>query len=258
MYSTTEITSNEEISDNVIHQRLLFPYFKAADMIKGDVLEIGCGAGRGTQTLISNSKSYTAIDKNPVLIAELSKKYPQAKFLAANIPPLLGIPSSSFDTVVSFQVIEHIEDDQQFLQEIKRVLRPGGKLIFTTPNRNLSLTRNPWHIREYEAQELQKLCKKFFQEVNLLGIGGNEKIWNYYEENKKSVHKITRFDIFDLQNRLPRRILQVPYDILNRMNRKKLLKKTSGLVEHINQDDYVFSTDWNRSLDFFCVCIKAK
>ena len=47
----------------------------------------------------------------------------------------------------------------------------------------------------------------------------------YYEQNRRSVARITRFDILDLQHRLPRRLLQLPYDILNRINRRKLLKQ---------------------------------
>ncbi len=256
MFSTTEITSHQEVSDNVIHQRLFFAYAKVADMIEGDVLEIGCGAGRGLEAILSKAKTYTAIDKNEKLIALLQQKYPSHRFINANIPPLSYIDSNTFDRVISFQVIEHIEEDDFFLKEIKRVLRTGGKLIFTTPNKDLSLTRNPWHVREYTASELLKLVKKHFTQVNLLGIGGNERVWDYYQRNKKSVAQITRFDILDLQNRLPRQVLRIPYDILNRLNRRKLLKNSSELVASITYDDYVFSTDWTRSFDFFCVCTK--
>ena len=49
MYKTTEITSAEIASDNPVHQRLLFPYVEAAKLVKGNVLEIGCGWGRGLE-----------------------------------------------------------------------------------------------------------------------------------------------------------------------------------------------------------------
>ena len=49
--------------------------------------------------------------------------------------------------VVTFQVIEHIKNDHLFIQEIKRVLKQDGLFIMTTPNRKMSLTRNPWHVQ---------------------------------------------------------------------------------------------------------------
>ena len=78
------------------------------------------------------------------------------------IPPLNNIEENSVDYVVSFQVTEHIQDDNSFLKEIYRVLKPGGSVILTTPNKLMSLTRNPWHIREYTTTEIKKLIKKVF------------------------------------------------------------------------------------------------
>ena len=142
--------------------------------------------------------------------------------------------SNSFDFVITFQVIEHIINDEDFVREIHRVLKKGGKLILTTPNKKMSITRNPWHIREYTIEELQVLLKKYFAAVDANGVFGNEKIMEYYRKNKESVARITRFDIFDLQHRLPRQLLQIPYDILNRLNRKKLLNKNRS-EEHTSE-----------------------
>ena len=63
MYKTTEITSAEIASDNPVHQRLLFPYVEAANLVSGKVLEIGCGWGRGLELLTKAAKHYTGIDK---------------------------------------------------------------------------------------------------------------------------------------------------------------------------------------------------
>jgi hypothetical protein len=67
----------------------------------------------------------------------------------------------------------------------------------------MSLSRNPWHIREYLADELTVLAGKIFQNVQMKGITGNEKVMTYFDENKKSVNRVTRFDILNLQYRLP-------------------------------------------------------
>ncbi len=256
MFSTTEITSHEETSDNVIHQRLLFAYLKAAEYLSGNVLEIGCGAGRGLETVLSYSERYTAIDKNEALLNHLQKKYPNATFKAQHIPPLQGIADNAFDWVISFQVIEHIPDDHLFLKEIYRVLKPGGKAIITTPNIKLSLTRNPWHIREYTVDELYKLCSKYFNSVEIEGVTGSEPVMEYYERNKESVRKITRFDIFNLQYRLPRAVLQIPYDLLNRLNRKSLMNGNDTLVSGITTADYSLTAHADKAFDLFCILQK--
>ena len=161
-----------------------------------------------------------------------------------------------FDYVITFQVIEHIEPDSFFLAEAARVLKPGGKLYLTTVNRKFSLTRNPWHVREYLAPELRDLMKKHFSEVITEGVHGNQKVMDYYEENKVAVKKITRFDIFNLQYKLPRTWLQVPYDIANRMSRLSMSKSNNSLVSSIQVDDYFLSQDPDHSLDFFYTGIK--
>jgi ubiquinone/menaquinone biosynthesis C-methylase UbiE len=256
MFSTTEITSSEIISDNPIHQRLLLAYIEAGKYINGSVLEIGCGIGRGLDLLVKNCDKYTAIDKNKKLIDQLSAEYPNVHFISQHIPPLSLVPDESFDWVVSFQVIEHIGNDHLFAKEIQRILKPGGKAIITTPNIKLSLTRNPWHVREYTAQGLKKLLNTYFSKVQTLGVQGNEKVMAYYEENKKAVEKITRYDILNLQYLLPRQLLQIPYDLLNRMNRKKLQKQNTGLVNEISYDDYYIDNEPDNCLDFFYIAEK--
>ena len=255
MYKTTEITSADIASDNPVHQRLLFPYTQAARMVRGNVLEIGCGWGRGLQLLTQAADHYTGIDKNAALIGSLQKAYPAGTFIQANIPPLTTLPDNTFDFVVTFQVIEHIDNDALFIRECHRVLKPGGTLLLTTVNKTFSLTRNPWHVREYGADELKQLISNEFGMVRTYGIHGNEKVMAYYEQNKASVKKLTRWDVLDLQHRLPRRLLQVPYDLMNRLNRNRLLAQ-DGLAAQITDTDYVVSLDPANSLDFFYAAVK--
>lgn len=253
---TTEITSESIPSDNPIHQRLLRPYILASQFIKGDLLEVGCGEGRGIDSLLPHISSYSAIDKIEPVIKKLQSKYPQARFLSGNIPPLSAFTDDSFDSIISFQVIEHIQDDERFLKEIHRVLKPGGIALITTPNRPYSLSRNPWHIREYTSQELSSLAKRFFSEVTSKGITGNEKVMEYYQRNKKSVDKLMRWDILNLQYKLPAWLLRIPYEFMNRLNRDKLKDSGDELVRSIRQDDYILTEDAEHSLDLFLILRK--
>lgn len=248
---TTEITSGTLASDNPIHQRLLKAYVIAKEYIGGQVLEVGCGEGRGVDLLVQASEHFTAVDKIQEVIRSLAAQYPQATFLQMNLPPLSGLQDNAFDHVVSFQVIEHIADDLGFLKEIHRVLKPGGTAFVTTPNRRLSLSRNPWHEREYVPGELEALARQVFEHVTVRGIAGNDKVIAYHEENRKSVQRIMRWDILDLQHRLPARLLRLPYEFLNRWNRGKLQQNDRQLVNAIQADDYFLTDNAEDALDLF-------
>ena len=253
---TTEITSDKIASDNPLHHRLLSAYVFAEKYINGDVLELGCGEGRGIDIILKKSKSFTAIDKISEVTERLSRKYKNEKFISSSFPPLINIEDNSFDTIVTFQVIEHINNDSLFVEEIYRILRPGGKALITTPNIEMTLTRNPWHIREYTSRQLQDLAAKFFTKITMKGITGNDKIKKYYEENKKSVSKFKRLDILNLEKKLPNFLYKIPYEILNRMNRNKLQANDKSLVSSISTNDYSLQDDNPKNLDLFLILEK--
>src|SRR3982750_360636 len=93
---TTEITSEQITSDNPIHQRLFKAYVVAKEYVKGDVLEVGCGEGRGLTLLMHDARSFTAVDKIKPVIDDLQAKHPQGKFLSMNIPPLNGLQADAY------------------------------------------------------------------------------------------------------------------------------------------------------------------
>ena len=256
MIQTAERISHSETSDHVIFQRSLFAYHEASKHIHGTVLEIGAGMGYGIELLQPLSSLYLAVDKylSPAVSQAISQN--KIKFIQEQVPPLSGIEDNTINTTVTFQVIEHIKNDHHFLKEINRVLVPGGKLILTTPNIQMSITRNPWHIREYTQEQLSQLLSANFRQVELFGIFGAEKAMAYYEKNKESVRKIMRFDIFNLQYRLPRQILQIPYDFLNRINRKKLLNNNTDETLGISTNDFFLKMADKDCFDFFAVATK--
>lgn len=252
-FATAERVSLE-MADNYVFQRSLLAYHTAAKVVKGDILEIGTGSGYGVEILAPKATRYISVDKKlPKNILQLDN----VEYYDMTVPPI-EFENGMFNAVVSFQVIEHIKEDLEFVREVARVLRPGGMFVVSTPNAPMSLTRNPWHVREYNADELRNILECHFSEVRAYGVVGNEKVMSYYRKNRRSVRRIMRYDFLDLQHRLPRKLLQIPYDILNRLNRRSLYKRNTALTDSITMEDYnvVPYVDGMECFDLFFVATK--
>ena len=243
---------SREASDNYVFQRSRLAYVEASRMVSGRVLEIGTGTGYGAEIVAPSAERFTTIDKTRS--EELGMLPANVEFVEAKVPPL-PFADNTFDYVVSFQVIEHIPNDRDFVAEVLRVLRHGGKFIVSTPNRPMSLTRNPWHVREYTAEQFASLLSSF-SSVERRGVEGNERVWEYYEKNRESVHRIMRFDVLRMQWWLPRWILQIPYDIMNRLNRRRLHSANKSLTEGIAMEDYSVVDVHDKCFDLFYIATK--
>lgn len=137
-------------------------YARLARLCAGrDVLEAGCGEGYGADLIASVAHTVIAVDYDAAAVAHVRNRYPRVQVLAGNLASL-PLGDSAVDVVVNFQVIEHLWDQPQFITECLRVLRPGGLLLISTPNR-ITFTPgsdtpvNPFHTRELNAAELAEL-----------------------------------------------------------------------------------------------------
>lgn len=250
---TAERVSARDVSDNYVFQRSILAYHEAASTVSGDVLEIGTGMGYGIEVVAPAAARFVTVDKSvPVLQTPLPGN---TEFRRMSVPPI-DFPDESFDCIISFQVIEHIRRDEEFVREVSRVLRKGGLFVVSTPNAPMSLTRNPWHVREYTAAQLTRLLRGSFSEVECRGVFGNDRIMEYYAANKAGVERITRFDPLDLQHRLPAWMLRLPYDILNRLNRRRLLAGNRSLTSSISMADYRIAPYDEGCFDLFCIARK--
>ncbi len=246
---------SRERSDNFVFRRSQLAYIEAARMVHGDVLEVGTGTGYGIEIIAPHVRSLTTVDKHRFDGEALS--LPNVRFVRT-VVPRLPFADRSFDFVVSFQVIEHIRRDGDFVREVHRVLRPGGAFVVTTPNAPMSLTCNPWHVREYDADALAALLGGLFDRVDRYGVSGNGKVMEYYAKNRLAVERIARFDPLDLQHRLPRWMLRLPYDIANRLNRRRMLRDNTALTDSITVRDYSFTDVAADSFDLFYVAHKDR
>ncbi|CEA12804.1 class I SAM-dependent methyltransferase [Methanobacterium formicicum] len=175
-------------------------YQFAKDYIKNkNILEVGCGNGYGTHYLASYAKKISAID-----ISEQNIQYCKENYSKSNIEYIMGngidlpFEKNTFDTIISFQVIEHISPKlvHLYLKEIKRVLKEDGIFILTTPNKKLRLLpfQKPWnpeHMIEYNNKEIEKLVKPYFDETKIYGLCASEDIFSIeYNRVKQSYLRI--------------------------------------------------------------------
>lgn len=255
LLKTSERTNNLSHINNYVFQRHLFAYKAVSkDLLRGKkVLELGCGEGYGMELLSPLTEMYVAVDKKrPAGISFNNNR----QFTQCQLPWLSHIPDNSFDTILCFQVIEHIKNDHLLLKEIKRVLKPGGSLFLTTPNQLTSLTRNPFHTREYLPNQMQALISSGFETWSVQGIYGNDTVMKYYSANKRSVERITRFDVLNLQYHLPAFLLKGVYSLLNNYNRFTLACKTPEITASINYVDFYLDELSETCLDYFVIAMK--
>jgi SAM-dependent methyltransferase len=126
-----------------------------------DVLEAGCGEGYGADLIADVARKVIGLDYDESAVAHVRARYPRVDMRHGNLASL-PLPDGTVDVVVNFQVIEHLWDQGQFAAECLRVLRPGGVLLMSTPNRiTFSPGRdtpiNPFHTRELNADEMTEL-----------------------------------------------------------------------------------------------------
>jgi SAM-dependent methyltransferase len=253
---SAERISRKSILDNYVFQRSLLAYKRAAELIHGKVLEIGTGSGYGIEEIAPNTTEFWTLDKHYINVNY--KKYSNTRFIKSEVPPLANIPDNYFDFVICFQVIEHIKDAKTLLKEIKRVLKANGKLIVSTPNLNMSLTYNPWHIKEYSHEEFKDLLGGIFVNIDAQGVYGDSDIISYYNKNKKSVQGILKYDILNLNRNLPRWMLKIPYDLMNFFNRRLLFNRNKELTSRITINNYYFNSVSDECFDLFYIAEKQR
>lgn len=248
-----------EPSNNVTVQRCFYAYEFAVPYVTGKtVADIGCGTGYGTIHLAKYAEKAVGVDYSAETVEQNKKDnahIPNLDFITCKVPPIT-LPDASFDVVTAFQFIEHLDDPMGFIKEAKRILKPGGVFLCTTVNAKKSLARNPFHVFEYTFAAMEADFRKVFNDVEMQGLQGNQRVNQYYKENSKWVRSIMKWDIFGIHKILPGKVLAFPYNLLTTIMRKKLMEKNANTTDITTKDFFLEKDNLDNTWDIFVIAKK--
>lgn len=140
-----------------------------------DVLDIACGEGYGSALLAAHASTVVGVDIAHEAVAHASEKYvsqANLRFLQGSATAI-PLDSQSVDVAVSFETVEHLAQQSEMLSELRRVLKPDGLLIISSPNRKVySEDRNyvnEYHVKELYFEEFDALLRERFPAIAYLG-----------------------------------------------------------------------------------------
>jgi len=149
-------------------------YAFAQSMARGQrVLDAACGEGYGSALLATEAASVLGLDVSTAAVEHARRRYAGsgARFECADVTALDHLPDASFDLIVSFETLEHLQAQEQMLRGFKRLLAPGGLLLVSTPDkRNYSELpgfNNEHHVRELYRDEFENLIGRIFARYRL-------------------------------------------------------------------------------------------
>jgi SAM-dependent methyltransferase len=216
------------------------------------ILDLGCGTGYGTVLLAEASLDVFAIDR---ISPDLDARHHDVRYVRADAAAI-PVSADAFDVVVSFQVIEHLEDPTAYLKAIAHMTRPGGIALLTTPNIVQSDKENPFHVHEYEADELKRLLEGYFDDVDMQGVTASAEPMAYFDERLRRIRRIVRIDPFGLRRRLPRKLIDWLFGRFAVIVRRGI-QESDGLPD-VTLADFPIVPINDRCLDLLAICRRPK
>ena len=150
-------------------------YAFARELVGGlKVLDAACGEGYGSAILATKASSVTGVDISVNAVEHARTRYTSEQ-LNFHVSDCLDLPfdDDEFDCIVSFETLEHLEDHDGLMTQFRRVLKPGGFLLLSSPDKavytDLQKNRNEFHLKELYRDELESLLRAYFPAYRLWG-----------------------------------------------------------------------------------------
>jgi SAM-dependent methyltransferase len=217
----------------------------------GRVLDLGCGTGH----------SYTELGPRETVGVDIEPAALEGQDRETRVADMRALPfeGDAFDSVVAIQSIEHVPDAERMLAEVGRVLRPGGRAIFVTPNR-LTFARpdeiiDPYHYVEYDPAELRARCSGFFESVEVLALHASDRYLAIHDDERRELDRLLARDPLRLRRLVPRRLKQHLYD--RRLSGDRVTPRPGAL--DVGPDDFWLDGErLEQAIDLFAVCDRPR
>lgn len=209
-------------------------YRFAARFVSGKrVLDVASGAGFGMQMLRAAGACPVGVDYDQDALYEVRRIEPQATLVHADATRM-PFRDATIDVVVSFETLEHVPDAGAMVREIRRVLKADGCLVLSTPNRGFGPrelhSTNPFHVREFSADELRDVLCASFSTVDVYGQRPTPH-YRYVPYLMIDPHYEPSALLWKLQLRLPLRV------------RERIALLVSGRPFYPDERQYTFDRD---------------
>ena len=249
---TGERVTTGEGGFNPSFQRHRAEYRLSATLLgPGRVLDLGCGTGHSYTELAPRES--VGVDIDPTALEGQERETHVADMRR------LPFPQDAFESVVAIQSIEHVPDAERMLAEVARVLRPGGRAIFVTPNR-LTFGRpdeiiDPYHYVEYDPAELRAVCSGYFESVEVLALHASERYMAIHDDERRELDRLLTRDPLRLRRLVPRRLKQHLYD--RRLSGDRVRPRPGAL--EVGPDDFRLGAErLEQAIDLFAVCDRPR
>jgi len=231
----------------------LHRYLWASTLVKGKrVLDLASGEGYGANLLARHAAYVCGVDIDEAAVRHAAENYskPNLQFLRGSITNVPISDDHSFDMIVCFEAIEHIEEHDALLSEVKRLLTPEGLFVVSTPNKDVYDTdgeaSNPFHVKELTFDEFNTLLEKYFSDVVYLGqrLHPASSLWPIGLLNGKAIQEFViergeaEFSEVSTKNRVPRYFVGIASDSPGiAQSGSVLLDHSDELTDLLNEKD---------------------
>jgi 2-polyprenyl-3-methyl-5-hydroxy-6-metoxy-1,4-benzoquinol methylase len=255
-------------SELYLHLMHIATYEYAKNLVKNKkVLDFGCGSGYGTHILSENAESIVGVDISNEAVDYAKNEYnsPNLSFMTIS-----ELENEKFDIITSFQVIEHVPNDNEYVAKLNKMLKPGGTLIISTPDKKHRLFKyiqQPWnifHLKEYNSESLRKLLVKHFKKVEILKIGSDsDLVLEEIKRTKKQRIIVLPATLFIFPYFLRVFLLKLQNNIFDFIKKAKLNNQQNTSQNHIATNDFtskysyediLFKKDMLYSTDLLAIC----